>query len=226
MAAFDGLRNWAKDRPRLAAAAGGGLVALLALVLVIGRGGGDVAPTVGGTVEPAVAGNTPAADGTVVAQPGTQPVPGQPATDPGAAPAASTDTVGPPATTTEVSSAQATESSMNTGLPKAPPALDGAGTSPVSTPLQSTDDVAFAGRKLEHVADELDACLAAGKEDIFACLKVVPDGYTTVRIYEDRPQGAQLTIDGTNVGIKIRDGVRCRTLGTSPDCNAWSAVDG
>ncbi len=229
MDALNGLRDWAKDRPKLAAGIGGGVLCVLVLLILVLGGGDDVAPVVGSQVDPAAQG-TEAADGTLVAQdPNAQQqdpaVAGQPGQEDGAdarAPAG-----GPVASEDDRDAAYANEQTMNSGL-AAPAGLDPRdGAAPLSSPPQTNEDVEFVGRKLELAADAVEGCLAEGKGDIFECLKELPDGFHVERIYETDPQGATIRVEGNEyVGLRFRDGVRCRTLGTSADCNAWTATSG
>jgi hypothetical protein len=225
VASFDGLKDWATERPKVAAGIGAGSILLVVLLFIAFTGGDDVAPVVGGDPAQPAAQGTEAANGTLVADPE------QPASQDGDALVASGDSASggsagavAPESQGDRDAAYANEQLMNAGLP-APPGLDASdGDAPLSSPPVTNKDVEYVGRKLELAADDVEECIDSGTGDIFECLKLLPKGFNVERIYETEPQGARFVVEGAEpVGIMIRGGTRCRTLGTSPDCNAWSA---
>lgn len=227
MVSLDGLKHWAKDRPKTTAGIGGGLVLLVAAaVLLLGRGE-DLAPVVGGTPADPASQATEAATGQLVAdEPGAQNQ--EAAIEGGASGAAGGSTVAPiTASKGDRDAAYANEQTMNDGLSAPPSLTPSLGTAPVSSPPTTDEDVAFVGRKLEIAADQVDQCMAAGEGDVFECLGKLPDGLHVERIYETDPQGARITVTGAEgVVLMFRGGTRCRILGTSEDCNGWSATSG
>lgn len=226
---LEGLRHWATDRPRVAAGIAAGVLVLVAALLVFASGGEDVAPAVGGVADPAAQGTPQATDAPMEPATVAPQEPGTVAAQASVGVAPLTSDGGPAASSSEQRSAAAAEEDLNEGLTP-PPALSSGevGTSPVSTPPVTNADVEFGGGKLELVVDGVDACMQAGRGDVFECLVGLPDEVDVERIFETKPQGARLRImvGSTAVGLMFRGDVRCRTLGTGTDCNAWSAARG
>ncbi len=199
---------------------------LLVAILVLG-GGEDVAPVVGSAVTGTPAQGTTAANGTLAAQPGAPPAPSEaPVESSASGSTTSASSPSAPASTADTSAAYSNEQTLNAQLTPPPGLVKGIGTAPLSNPTDTPEDVSFVGQKLEIVADQVDQCLADGGKDIFDCLGKLPDGgFSVVRIFETEPQGARIVVKGAEHVILIfRGGTRCRMLGTSTDCNAWSAT--
>lgn len=226
MSTLNGLREWATDRPRLAAGIGGGIVVLVAALFLLLGGGDDVQPVVDAAPVVPPAQSAPATTvATTEAEAPSEPQ-GVAPLQSGTGSAAGGDATykAAPASRVDKAAAHSNEATMNAGLSQPRGLGPLTGTAPVSTPLVTDEKVKFIGQKLELVADAATNCMASGKQDIFDCLGDYPDeGFTIVRIYEDKPQGARIVVKGAeHVALLFRGGTRCRLLGKSEDCNGWS----